>query len=88
MNRNNLREAFAEVPPIEEQREIVHRADFLLIELADTIEKKVTSAKSRADKLMQAILVHRIENITSNAGKIASPYISIISYKIVDNICH
>jgi len=29
-------------------------------------------------------LVHRIENITSNAGKIASPYISIISYEIMD----
>ena len=26
-------------------------------------------------------LVHRIENITSNAGKVASPYISTISYE-------
>jgi len=42
--------------------------------------------KERLKELKE--LVHRIENITSNAGKIASPYISIISYKIVDNICH
>jgi len=55
LNRNNLREAFVEVPPIEEQREIVHRVEFLF-KLADTIEKKVTSAKSRANKLMQAVL--------------------------------
>jgi len=34
------------------------------------------------------LLVHRIENITSNTGKIESPYISTISYIIANNISH
>jgi len=34
------------------------------------------------------VLVHRIENITSNAGKIAFPYIPIISYGTAGNTSH
>jgi hypothetical protein len=43
------------VPPLDEQREIVHRAA-TLFKLADTVEKRPTAATIRTEKLMQAIL--------------------------------
>ena len=43
------------MPPLEEQREIVNRAE-ALFKLADTIEERVASASVRADKLAKSIL--------------------------------
>jgi type I restriction enzyme S subunit len=43
------------VPPLAEQHEIVRRVEALFW-LADAIEKRVTAATARADKLTQAIL--------------------------------
>jgi len=55
-------------------------------------KKKLTeSFKKDATELLDGIkerLVLRIENITSNGGKIESPYISTISYIIGNNISH
>jgi type I restriction enzyme, S subunit len=42
------------LPPFEEQKEIVSRVD-ALFKLADRIEKRVTAATVRAEKLTQAI---------------------------------
>jgi type I restriction enzyme S subunit len=55
LNRNNLRNTLVEVPPVEEQREIVRRVE-ALFGLADVIEKRVAVATAPADKLTQAIL--------------------------------
>jgi hypothetical protein len=44
----------AERPPREEQQEIVRRVE-ALFKLADVIEKRVTAASLRAEKLTQAI---------------------------------
>ena len=43
------------VPPLAEQHEIVRRVD-ALFKLADDVECRMTTARSRADKLSQAIL--------------------------------
>jgi type I restriction enzyme S subunit len=43
------------IPPLPEQHEIVRRVE-ALFRLADTIEKRVTAATARAEKLTQAIL--------------------------------
>jgi type I restriction enzyme S subunit len=43
------------VPPVDEQREIVMRVHNLFA-LADTIERRVTAATARADRLTQAIM--------------------------------
>jgi type I restriction enzyme S subunit len=43
------------IPPLNEQREIIRRVE-ALFKLADAIEKRVTTATARADKLTQSIL--------------------------------
>jgi type I restriction enzyme S subunit len=43
------------VPPLPEQQEIVRRIE-TLFRLADAIEKRVTAASARAEKLTQAVL--------------------------------
>lgn len=43
------------LPSVEEQREIVHRVE-ALFKLADAIEKRVTAATLRAERLTQAVL--------------------------------
>ena len=55
INRKNLEEIDINVPPIEEQHEIVHRAESMF-KLADAVEKRVEAAKVGAEKLTQAIL--------------------------------
>jgi type I restriction enzyme S subunit len=50
-----LNEVAVPLPPLAEQHEIVRRVE-ALFKLADAIEKRVTAATARADKLTQAIL--------------------------------
>jgi len=40
--------------------------------------------KDKTKEQLVRELVHRIENITSNIGKIEFPFIDIISYEIMD----
>ena len=55
LNRNNLRDTLVEVPPVEEQNEIVRRVESMF-KLADAVKKRVAFATARAKKLTQAIL--------------------------------
>ena len=55
LNRNNLRDTTVEVPPVEEQHEIVRQVE-AMFKLADAVKKRVAAAKVRSDKLTQAIL--------------------------------
>jgi len=54
-NTNLLEVVRLQLPPIDEQHEIVRRVE-ALFKLADAIEKRVEAATKRADKLTQAIL--------------------------------
>lgn len=55
INGSILKEITVPLPPIEEQKEIVHRVDALL-QLADQIEARYQKAKSQVDRLQQSIL--------------------------------
>lgn len=55
LNLNKVREIFINLPPLEEQAEIVRRVEQLFA-FADQLEAKVASAKSRIDLLTQSIL--------------------------------
>jgi hypothetical protein len=55
LNRNNLRNTLVEVPPVEEQHEIVRRVESMF-KFADAVEKRVAVATVRTEKLTQAIL--------------------------------
>ena len=55
LNRNNLRDTLVEVPPVEEQNEIVRQVESML-KLTDAVEKRVAIGTARAQKLTQAIL--------------------------------
>lgn len=55
LNRNNLRDIFVNVPPLEEQHEIVRRVE-LLFKLADSIETKYKNAIARIEKVEQSVL--------------------------------
>ena len=55
LNRNNLRDTFVEVPPLDEQHEIVRRVE-ALFKIADQIEERYMKAKAYIDKLTQSIL--------------------------------
>jgi type I restriction enzyme S subunit len=55
INIEILSDVTVSLPPIAEQKEIVRRVDSMF-KLADVIEKRVTAATARAEKLTQAIL--------------------------------
>jgi len=55
LNRNNLRDLEVNVPPIDEQHEIVRRVE-ALFKLADDIEKRYEKARVHVDRLTQSIL--------------------------------
>ncbi|GAK59896.1 restriction modification system DNA specificity domain [Candidatus Vecturithrix granuli] len=55
LNRNNLRNIFVDVPPLEEQHEIVRRVEQLFA-LADSLEAKYHKAMQRVAKIEQALL--------------------------------
>lgn len=55
LNLNKVREISINLPPLEEQTEIVRRVEQLFA-FADQLETKVASAKSRIDLLTQSIL--------------------------------
>jgi type I restriction enzyme S subunit len=55
LNLDQVKGVWIALPPVEEQQEIVCRVE-ALFRLADAIEKRVTEATARADKLPQAIL--------------------------------
>ena len=55
VNQGVLNEVPVPLPPLAEQDEIVRRVE-ALFKLADAIEKRVSMATARADKLIQAIL--------------------------------
>jgi len=55
LNRNNLRGTQVVIPTIKEQREIVHRIEFLF-KLADTIEERLNKATEKVNNLTQSIL--------------------------------
>jgi type I restriction enzyme S subunit len=55
INQTDVRSTPVPLPPSEEQREIVRRAE-ALFKLAAAIEKRVEAARKRAEKLTQAIL--------------------------------
>ncbi len=55
VNIGDVRALQVVVPPVEEQHEIVRRVE-ALFNLADTIEKRVAAATTRAEKLSQSIL--------------------------------
>lgn len=55
LNLDNIKEMVVALPSLAEQHEIVRRVEALL-KLADAIEKRVTVATARAEKLTQAIL--------------------------------
>lgn len=55
LNRNNLRDLEVNVPPIDEQHEIVRRVE-ALFKLADDIEKRYEKARAHVDRLTQSIL--------------------------------
>ena len=65
LNRNNLRNIFINVPPINEQHEIVRRVETLLA-MVDELEKQVNHRKALADDLMQAVLREAFEGANSN----------------------
>src|SRR5262249_45060955 len=52
---DDIRATAIAIPPVEEQREIVRRVE-ALFKLADAIERRVTAATARVEKLTQAIL--------------------------------
>lgn len=55
LNKQKVSGLWLPLPPFQEQMEIVRRVEALL-KLADAIEKRVESAKIRADRLTQSIL--------------------------------
>ncbi|MCC6968966.1 MAG: restriction endonuclease subunit S [Phycisphaerales bacterium] len=55
LNLDNIKEIPLALPTPEEQAEIVRRVESLM-KLADTIERRVTAAQARADKLTQSVL--------------------------------
>lgn len=55
LNLDNIKEVPVALPPLTEQAEIVRRVESLM-KLADAIERRVTLAQARADKLAQSIL--------------------------------
>lgn len=55
LNKERVKAIPLPFPPLAEQHEIVRRVD-ALFKLADAIERRVTAATARADKLTQAIL--------------------------------
>jgi type I restriction enzyme S subunit len=54
-NLDDIRPMVVPVPPLSEQHEIVRRVE-AMFKLADTVEKRVETAKLRAEKLTQGIL--------------------------------
>ena len=55
LNLQQVKDVVVHLPPLAEQREVVRRAE-VLFALADAIEKRVTAATLRVEKLTQAIL--------------------------------
>jgi type I restriction enzyme S subunit len=55
LNKGRFEKLFLPLPPLTDQHEIVRRVDSMF-KLADVIEKRVTAATARAEKLTQAIL--------------------------------
>jgi type I restriction enzyme S subunit len=55
INQKDLEKIDINVPPLAEQHEIVRRVE-AMFKLADTVEKRVETAKLRAEKLTQGIL--------------------------------
>lgn len=55
LSQNNFKDIIIEIPPIEEQEEIIIRID-ILFGLADKIESQYQSLKAKIDQMPQAIL--------------------------------
>jgi hypothetical protein len=51
----HIRGLLVPLPPLEEHKEIVHRA-MILLQLADSIDRQVSAAAARVDKFTQSIL--------------------------------